>query len=154
MWICLLQYVGPCSQPEAPHSILQYAGNSKKHASKSWKCTSHGNMPATHAYNNWQVNLFDRMVSTTYHWLTHSIFLFRVCLIINTQRTKLMSMLTNFTDYCREFWMCQDYIFSSKNRWYTTFPWIICISLKFDSSFLRMAIKYYFVTKTSFFFFI
>lgn len=115
---------------------------------------THGNMPATHAYNNWQVNLFDRMVSTTYHWLTHSIFLFRVCLIRNTQRTKLMSMLTKFTDYCREFWMCQDYIFSSKNRWYTTFPWIICISLKFDSSFLRMAIKYYFVTKTSFFFFI
>ena len=94
---------------------------------------THGNMPATHAYNDWQVNLFDRMVSTTYHWLTHRIFLFRVCLIINTQRTKLTSMLTKFSDYCREFWMCQDYIFSSKNRWYTTFPWIICISLKFDS---------------------
>ena len=44
-----------------------------------------------------------------------------------------MPMLTKFNDYCREFWMCQDYIFSSKNRLYTTFPWIICISLKFDS---------------------
>ena len=62
----------------------------------------YGNVQAIHG-NDWQVNLFDRMVSTTYHWLTHSIFLFRVCLIINTQRTKLMSMLTKFTDYCREF---------------------------------------------------
>ena len=36
----------------------------------------HGHMQAIHAYNDWHMHLFDRMVSTTQHWLTNSIFVF------------------------------------------------------------------------------
>ena len=37
----------------------------------------YGNVQAIHG-NDWQVNLFDIGVSTTYHRLTQSIFLFQV----------------------------------------------------------------------------
>ena len=43
----------------------------------------YGNVQAIHG-NDWQVNLFDIGVSTTYHRLTQSIFLFQVRLIKNT----------------------------------------------------------------------
>ena len=36
----------------------------------------HGPMQAIHAYNDWHMHLFDRMVSTTQHWLTNSMFVF------------------------------------------------------------------------------
>ena len=86
----------------------------------------HGPMQAIHAYNDWHMHLFDRMVSTTQHWLTNSIFVFWACWLINTQRGKLTSTLNKFSD-CVEFWTCEDHIFFSKIRWYVNFPRIICI---------------------------
>ena len=86
----------------------------------------HGPMQAIHAYNDWHMHLFDRMVSTTQHWLTNSIFVFWACWLINTQRRKLTSTLNKFSD-CVEFWTCEDHIFFSKIRWYVNFPRIICI---------------------------
>ena len=86
----------------------------------------HGPMQAIHAYNDWHMHLFDRMVSTTQHWLTNSMFVFWACWLINTQRRKLTSTLNKFSD-CVEFWTCEDHIFFSKIRWYVNFPRIICI---------------------------
>ena len=86
----------------------------------------HGHMQAIHAYNDWHMHLFDRMVSTTQHWLTNSTFVFWACWMINTQRRKLTSTLNKFSD-CVEFWTCEDHIFFSKIRWYINSPRIICI---------------------------